>query len=383
VAVSSPVGTDTVPFYGPRQAGIDTPAQAHALFVALTLTPETDRDGIERMLRLLTDDAARLTQGRATLADTEPELAAAPARMTVTFGFGPELLGRVAPELKPVWLRPLPAFSIDRLQQAYSGGDLLLQLCGDDPVSLAHARRMLLKDDRAFAHVHWIQTGFRSARGAHPSGTTMRNLFGQVDGTANPAPGSGALERVVWGGGTGPLDLKPWIHDGTSLVLRRIAMHLDTWDELDRPGKELVIGRRLDTGAPLTGQHEHDEPDLDALNPTGFPVISEVSHVRRSRTGNPDQAMLRRAYNYDDTPEPDPAGPSDDPVSVSNAGLVFAAFQCDVDQQYLPVQQRLAETDHLNLWTTPIGSAVFAIPPGCTEDGFIGDVLFTEKTPTP
>ena len=31
----------------------------------------------------------------------------------------------------------------------------------------------------------------------------------------------------------------------------------------------------------------------------------------------------------------------------------------------------------LNTWTVPIGSAVFAIPPGCESGGFIGDVLFT------
>lgn len=366
VAVSSPAGTDTVPFHGPRQAGIDTPAQAHAIFLALTLKPGTDRHGIQRMLRLLSDDAARLTQGRATLADTEPELAATPARMTVTFGFGPRMLQRTAPALAPSWLRPLPAFGIDRLQEAYSGGDLLLQLCGDDPMSLAHARRMLLKDARAFADVHWVQAGFRGARGTQPDGTTMRNLFGQVDGTANPAPGSEAAERIVWGGGDGPLRLTPWVPGGTSLVLRRIAMDLDSWDELDRPGKEQVIGRRLGTGAPLTGTAERDAPDLGAVNGLGFPVISDVAHLRRSRTANPDQSMLRRAYNYDDGPQ----------ESVSNAGLLFAAYQCDVDQQYVPIQRRLAESDHLNLWTTPVGSAVFAIPPGCDEDGFVGDVLF-------
>lgn len=271
VAVSSPVGTDTVPFYGPRQAGVDTPAQTHAVFLALDLKPDADRERIQRMLRLLTDDAARLTQGRATLADTEPELAAAPARLTVTFGFGPELVRRVDPARMPDWLRPLPAFEIDRLQDEYSHGDLLLQLCGDDPVSLAHARRMLLKDTRAFTTLRWVQTGFRSARGSHPGGTTMRNLFGQVDGTSNPSPDTAHLERVVWGQGEGPLPLTPWLEGGTSLVLRRIAMQLDTWDELDRPAKEQVIGRRLDTGAPLTGREEHDEPDLGGDERTRIP----------------------------------------------------------------------------------------------------------------
>lgn len=388
VAVSTPVGTDTVPFHGRRQAGVETSGQAHAVMVALTLRPETDRGGVQRMLRLLSDDAARLTQGRATLADTEPELAPAPARMTVTFGFGPALLDLVAPDRRPAWLRPLPAYGIDRLQDRYCGGDLLLWLSGDDPVSLSHARRMLLKDARAFARVHWVQTGFRSARGAHPRGTTMRNLFGQVDGTTNPAPGSEAMERIVWGQGTGESDLSPWIPDGTSLVLRRIAMDLDAWDMLDRPGKELVIGRRLDTGAPLTGREEHDVPDLAARNDRGFPVISDVAHIRRARTERPDEAMLRQAYNYDDGPgaDTDPSGTAPgDAVGVgsgaaespvSAAGLLFAAYQCDVDRQYVPVQARLAESDHLNLWTTPIGSAVFAIPPGCDEGGYVGDVLF-------
>ena len=45
-------------------------------------------------------------------------------------------------------------------------------------------------------------------------------------------------------------------------------------------------------------------------------------------------------------------------------------------RQFLPVQHRLAELDLLNEWTTPIGSAVFAIPPGCEEGGWIGEQLF-------
>lgn len=367
VAVSSPVGTDTVPFHGPRQAGVDTPAQAHAVFLAFDLLPDTDRLGIERMLHLLTDDAARLTQGRATIADTEPELAAAPARLTVTFGFGPELLARVAPDRAPAWLRPLPAFpQIDRLDPAFGDGDLLLQICGDDRMSVAHARRMLIKAARPFAAERWAQEGFRASRGAHPTGTTMRNLFGQVDGTANPAAQTPHLDRVVWGVGAEQVGITPWIQDGTSLVVRRIEMLLDTWDELDRPGKERVIGRTLGTGAPLTGEQEHDEPDFVALGPAGFPVIPDISHLRRARMDVPEYGMLRRGYNYDD-----PRG-----AIESGAGLIFAAYQADVDRQFVPVQERLAESDHLNLWTVPVGSAVFAIPPGCAEGGFVGDVLF-------
>src|SRR5699024_1239021 len=206
-----------------------------------------------------------------------------------------------------------------------------------------------------------------------------RNLFGQIDGTGNPRRGSDAAERVVWGkgqgDGNGTKNLEPWIDNGTSMVIRRIAMNVDDWDELDRPAQEDVIGRKLGSGAPLTGEQEHDEPDFDAIGPAGFPMISDISHVRRARTNDSDEAMFRRSFNYDE--QPSTAG--DDlhgQTGVSESGLIFVAFQCDVEQQYTPVQDRLAESDHLNLWTIPVGSAVFAIPPGCQEDGFIGEELF-------
>ena len=379
VTVSEPYGTDTIPFYGSRQAGVDTPLQAHGIFIGLNLHDDTDADRLASMMRLLTDDAARLTQGRGALADLDEELAAAPARLTVTFGFGSKVFDRTKPELKPAWLKPLPEYSMDQLDPRYTGGDMVIQIQGDDPLSVAHARRMLLKDSRAFASVGWVQTGFTHARASHPDDTTMRNLFGQIDGTGNPVRGSDHAERVVWGigsgDGNGTKSLQPWIENGTSMVIRRIAMNVDEWDELDRPMQEDVIGRKLGSGAPLTGEQEHDEPDFDALGPAGFPVISDISHIRRARTADSDEAMFRRSFNYDE--QPTSSGDTlHGQTGVSESGLIFVAFQCDVDQQYTPIQDRLAESDHLNLWTIPIGSAVFAIPPGCAADGFIGEPLF-------
>jgi len=360
-APSAPLnGEVTVPFYGIHQAGIDTDAQAHASLIALDLRPEVDRDGLRRLLRTLTDDAARLTRGEGALADTEPELATAPARLTVTFGFGAELVAR-AGAVAPPWLRPLPAFSIDRLRPEYGDGDLLLQIAADDPVTVAHAARMLLKDARAFATPRWVQQGFRRAHGTERPGTTMRNLFGQVDGTANPVPGTTAFDDVVWA-------RDGWLTGGTGMVVRRIAMNLDTWDHLDRPGRDQAVGRFQATGAPLTGTDEFDEPDFAAKDAIGFPVIPEFSHLRRSRPEDPSQRIFRRGYNYDQTP---PAG------DVSDAGLVFVSFQADVDAQFVPIQQRLDELDLLNQWTTPIGSAVFAVPPGCAEGGFIGEGILS------
>jgi dye decolorizing peroxidase len=351
-------GAETVPFFGVHQAGIDTAAQAHGLFLAFDLLDSTDREGIIRLLRILTDDAARLTQGKPALADSEPELAAAPARLTVTFGFGPRFVAR-ASGTGPSWLAPLPAFSIDRLQPEFSDGDLLLQIAADDPLTVAHAARMLLKDARSFASVRWSQQGFRRAYGSERPGTTMRNLFGQVDGTANPEPGTAEYDAVVWAS-------DGWLAGGTGMVVRRIRMNLDTWDRLDRSGREASVGRTLADGAPLTGTREFDEPDFEATTAVGFPVIPSFAHMRRAR-GNDGEKIFRRAYNYDERP----AG-----ESVSESGLIFVSFQADIDRQFTPMQQRLADLDLLNEWTTPIGSAVFAIPPGCAEGGFIGETLF-------
>lgn len=352
-------GDQVVPFFGAHQAGIATDAQAHATLVALDLIDGTDREGLRRLMRILTDDAARLTQGRAALADSEPELAASPARLTVTFGFGPGFVARAGGS-GPSWLAPLPAFSIDELQPEFSGGDLLLQIAAEDPLSVSHAVRMLLKDARSFTTLRWMQSGFRRAHGTERPGTTMRNLFGQVDGTANPQPGTDEFDRVVW-------SREGWMTGGTGMVVRRIRMQLDTWDQLDRSGREASVGRTLANGAPLTGIDEFDEPDFTATTPIGFPVIAPFAHIRRARgEGANEEKIFRRAYNYDERPTG---------AEVSESGLVFIAFQADVARQYTPMQQRLADLDLLNEWTVPIGSAVFAIPPGCAEGGYIGETL--------
>jgi dye decolorizing peroxidase len=76
--------------------------------------------------------------------------------------------------------------------------------------------------------------------------------------------------------------------------------------------------------------------------------------------------IFRRAYNYDEAPRHD---------GRADAGLIFAAFQRDIGEQFVPMQRKLAEADLLNDWITPIGSAVFAVPPGCEPGGWIGQAL--------
>ncbi|QCQ89940.1 Dyp-type peroxidase [Rhodococcus sp. SGAir0479] len=357
------VAVPTVPFHGEHQAGVETPPPAHTTFVGLDLRPGTDRAALVRLMRVWTDDAARLTVGTGALADTEPDLATAPARLTVTVGFGPGVFRAAGlDDRRPPWCRPLPAFEIDRLEPRWSDGDVLVQVGSDDPVTVAHTLRVLLKAARNTATVRWVQRGFRRARGSEPEGTTMRNLMGQVDGTVNPHAGTADFGQVVWNDGRE----QPWMAGGTSVVIRRIHLDLDGWDELDRHGRDEVMGRRMSDGAPLTGESEHDTPDFEAVGPGGLRIIPEFSHVARARPMAPRERFLRRAYNYDEAP----GG-----AGVSDSGLIFVAYQADVDAQYVPVQQRLAEADMFNEWSTPIGSAVFAIPPGCRAGEYLGQGL--------
>ncbi|MBU2668113.1 Dyp-type peroxidase [Actinoplanes bogorensis] len=347
-AATVDTGTATVDFHGPRQAGVAEDPPAHAAFVAFTLAGGVDRRALARMMRLLTDDARRLTAGAPALGDTDATLAVLPARLTVTFGFGPGLY-RAAGQKSPV--TDLPTFTIDRLERRWSGGDLLLQICADDPLTVAHTQRMLIKDARPFGAVRWVQQGFRRSPGVQAPEHTQRNVMGQLDGTANPR---------------GPeIDPAVWNADGsTQLVVRRVRAEIEKWDILAVSDKENAVGRRLESGAPLSGTQEHDEPDFAQLDDSGLPAMPDFSHVTRARVTDPTLKILRRPYNYDGAPNA--AGQPD-------AGLIFAAYQRDIARQFVPIQQRLAEKDLLNEWITPIGSAVFAVPPGCADDGWIGE----------
>ena len=355
-----PLGQSMVPFFGVHQAGIETPAQAFAAFAALDLLPGATIESTGRLMRLLSDDAARLTQGRAALADPEAEMAAVPARLTITFGFGPgffDVLGLGSQ--RPDGLVEIPPMKIDDLQPRWSGGDLLIQVCADDPVTLSHALRMLWKDSRAFARQRWLQQGFLDAAAMRAAGTTPRNLMGQVDGTVNPRTPE-QFDDVVWSDGP-----PAWLAGGTMLVVRRIAMDMEGWDAVDRPDRENVIGRRLADGAPLTGSAEFDPVDLEAEDAAGLPVISDFAHIRRANTGG-GAPFLRRGYNYDLGARAD---------GTTDAGHIFTAYTNDIEGRFVPVQRTLAELDLLNQWTTPIGSAVFALPPGAEPGGWVGETL--------
>jgi dye decolorizing peroxidase len=364
--LADPVGPDqgaalrTEPFHGDHQAGVATPPQALASLVGLDLRAGSGAGDLARLLRLWSDDAARLTDTRPALADVAPELAVLASRLTVTIGLGPRVFTEVLRRSPQGAVTALPSFRTDDLDPRWGQTDLLVQFCADDPVALSHARTVLLRDARSLARPRWVQDGFRDARGTRPDGSTGRNLFGQVDGTVNPVAGTADFDALVWLGGGRDEPLA----GGTQMVVRRIAMDLDGWEKVDRAGRELTIGRRLDNGAPLSGRREKDEPDFAAVDSFGLPRIDAASHLRRARSEDRSQRILRRGYNYDVITDGAP-----------DAGLLFVSFQADIARQFVPLQQRIADADRLNRWVRTIGSAAYTVLPGCAPGGFVGDRL--------
>lgn len=350
-------GGEALACHGTHQAGIATAPAAHIRYLAYELRRDTDAAALRRLFRVLTGDIEGLTSGDAPLADPEPELAIRPSRLAITVGVGRGLMDRIDPALAPEWLAPLPAFSRDALGAGFDGGDLLLMVQADDLLPVAHASRMLGRDIASFATPLWRQQGFRGARGADAEGATMRNLMGQLDGTVQPADHE--HEALIWlGEESGPLA------GGTAFVLRRIRMELDTWDRVDRPGREQSIGRRLDDGSPLSsppGSGEHAEADFGQRDEAGLSAIPLAAHMRRAHSSDPSERIFRRSDNFEQGDE---------------SGLLFGCFQRDPLRQFVPIQRRLDEADLLNEWITHTGSAVFAMLPGFAPGETLGARLF-------
>lgn len=346
-----------VPFYDVHQAGIATPSPLLTTFVGLNLKQDS-RDDAEAVLRLVTDNASRLTQGEPALGDTEPELAGAPANLTVTVGFGRSFFQRIGlATATPEVLAEIPPFSTDQLQTKWGQTDLMLQFGADDPTVLSHTMRVVLRDLDPLADVVWVQDGFRGPLVGEMG--SMRNLMGQVDGTVNPVDEQ--WDEAVWVSAD-----EPWVDGGTVLVLRRIVLHMDTWDELDRSAKELMIGRTLATGAPLGGEREDEPMDFTAVDDKGLPVIPANSHAAVAHAATTGEMILRRPFNYT----------RQMPDGATETGQLFAAYMSDPRRSFIPMQERIAMLDAFNEWNTTIGSATYFIPTGTAEGKFIAESLF-------
>jgi deferrochelatase/peroxidase EfeB len=146
-------------------------------------------------------------------------------------------------------------------------------------------------------------------------------------------------------------------------------MIVETWDRSSLAEQEMIVGRHKGSGAPLGRSGEFEEPDLEARNADGEPVLALTSHVRLAHpTVNGGARLLRRGYNYVD---------GSDGLGRLDAGLFFIAYQRDPRKQFVPIQRNLSRRDEMNEYLKPVSQALFACPPGVSRpDDFWGRELF-------
>jgi deferrochelatase/peroxidase EfeB len=373
-----------VPFYGEHQAGIVTPAQDRLVFGSFDLTLDTARE-LEELLREWTAAALAMTEGNTTgpltealsapPSDTGEAVGLPASRLTITFGFGHSVF-RIGGKdrfglarRQPALLRPLGPLPGDQLEASISNGDICVQACSDDPQVAFHAVRNLARIGRGAAVLRWAQLGFGRTSSTTSDQVTLRNLQGFKDGTNNlNGDNAEEMSKFVW---VGSEEAQSWFRGGTYLVSRRIRMFIEAWDRDTLGDQQQVIGRFKASGAPLTGQNEHDPVDLSARETTGRPVIGPNAHIRlASPASNAGERILRRGYSFTDGIDP--------LTGELDAGLFFICFQRDPHRQFAAIQRRLGSRDALKEYIQHRSSALFAVPPGIRPGGFVGEGLFSK-----
>lgn len=359
-----------VPFYGLHQAGIVTPAQDRLAFAAFDITTDSLPD-VATMLGMWSAAGSLMTIGEPIGAvDVHPErppidtgeaFDLGPGRLTITVGFGPSFFGKLGLEdRRPAALVDLPTFRNDVIDPARSGGDIAVQACSDDPQVAFHVIRNFARIGRGTVVMRWSQLGFGRTSSTSIAQQTPRNLFGFKDGTNDiKAENTDDVERFVWIGDEAD---QPWMVGGSFLVVRRIRMLIETWDNTSLAEQQRVIGRFRVTGAPLTGVDEFDPVDLDAVDGAGEPVIDVDAHIRLAAPAMHGGAkMLRRGYSFTDGMDPR--------TGRLDAGLFFIAYVRDPESQFVAVQRALGRRDLLNEYIRHNGSGIYAVPPGLSGVG--------------
>ncbi|WP_416356517.1 iron uptake transporter deferrochelatase/peroxidase subunit [Aureimonas phyllosphaerae] len=367
------------PFHGPHQSGIVTPRPAAGMVVAFDTLAETP-DEVERLFRTLTERFRFLMAG-GPVPELDPKLppadsgilgpVIAPDNLTMTLSLGHSFF-----EDRP-WLRPLrprclqrmTRFPNDALDPALCHGDLSIQICANTPDATIHALRDIIKTLPDLLVIRWKQEGSVPILPPSPDGReeSARNFLGFRDGSANPDSRDASLmDALVWVG-TGA-DEPAWAEAGTYQAVRIIRNFVERWDRTPLSEQEAIIGRQKPNGAPLGHPGtEADVPDF-ASDPDGTitPLDAHIRLANPRRADTEKSRILRRPFNYSNGITRN---------GQLDQGLLFIAYQADLDEGFIAVQRRL-DGEPLEEYIKPVGGGYFFTLPGVRdEDDFLGRPL--------
>src|SRR3954463_8359439 len=171
-ALATEDSTRSIPFYGSHQAGIATPPQTTAAFLAFDVTAANPRE-LGDLFRTLTERAAFLTTGGAPpppRPGAPPEqrhllgATVLPDDLTVTVALGASLFdGRYGlAQRKPAGLKTMRAFAHDDLDPKITHGDLLVQLCANHRDTVGNALLDIVTQTRGGMRLRWRMDRFGS-----------------------------------------------------------------------------------------------------------------------------------------------------------------------------------------------------------------------------
>lgn len=341
--VSAPFG-ERVAVYGPSQAGIDRPAipQSQLELGVFDLADGVSPGAALAKLGEAVSDVASCRSAR--LAGTEP------GDLTIAIGLGPRLVAAVNPTLPGA--AQLPRFAREQIAASDRDGDVMVQVCGSDPLAVTLASGALADAVHAVGGTErWSQGGFRR----YGSDGYALNLLGFRDGIVQPAPTELAAE--LW------LDAPQQVTGATIAVVRRLRVDLPGFLDMPLTDQESAVGRHRATGCPLSGGTVTTPLDLGSKTQEGSYVVPATAHARRADPGVTGVGvMLRRGYNYVNGPD--------------DQGLLFIAFHREL-RTFTETQYQLDASDALMEHTLATASATFLVLPGFGPGAPLGSHLFS------
>lgn len=377
---------DVVSPHGAHQAGIVTPRPANGMVAAFHAIAD-DPAALARLFQRLTERIVFLTHG-GPVPEEDPKLpppdsgilgpVVQPDALTVTVALGssmfedrPWLAG-----LKPRVLSRMAKFHNDALVADLCHGDVMIQFSANTQDTVVHALRDIVKTMSDQLVLKWAQAGNVPVLPARPGTApeSARNLLGFRDGSANPDSADAALmDQVVWvrSGDDEPA----WATGGSYMVVRIIRNLVERWDRTPLREQERIIGRTKMSGAPLDQPQgtEAMVPDF-AEDPEGATTPLDA-HIRLANPRTPEtqqSLMLRRPFNYVNGVLKN---------GQLDQGLLFIAFQADLEKSFIAVQNRL-DREPLEEYIKPVGGGYFFVLPGFAKGESLGQSLIAAIPPT-
>lgn len=290
--------------------------------------------------------------------------------LTITMGLAASAFDALAvpADERPSDLRLIPWDKLGDTPKIAASGDLILQICSDDPYVCEHVVRRSEEELGTALSVVWTQAGTQrySARPGRTSRHEGRALIGFLDGTSNlnprrsdddaalvfvnpdpaaiqtypanpptqPGP-SDPYGNLPSGGPVFP-DLQEvpsrepeWTRNGTYMTVRASTFETTPWDDQSEDAQEHAVGRFKWSGASLDLEDDRNQTDADPafVANQADERVPLNSHIRKANPRLlPEDArrrLFRRGYPI--------IGPAEHGLT---RGLAFIAFARTTSTQF-------------------------------------------------